>query len=178
MASERRKADPFLSRRAFLIGVSAAVAGCTLPSGGKSWCPGELRITFFNTGVGESMFWVLPDGTSVLLDCGDPSIADRIVRLNPHGRDVDYLVLTHFHTDHADGFATVAETLRFRTAIDRGWPDYREPCGLPISQPWVRENMRKLYARNDRHDLLSDVVEQVPDNPQAVFFRLFCLKIP
>lgn len=145
-----------MDRKDFLAGLAAtgmtALGGCALFSPPAVWRPGELRVTFFNTGVGESMFWVLPDGTSVLLDCGDPSIADRIVRLNPHGRDVDYLVLSHFHTDHADGFATVAETLRFRTAIDRGWPDYREPCGLPISQPWVRENMGKLYARLAKRD--------------------------
>ena len=71
----------WLTRRAFLAGASATVAGCVLPSGGDVWHPGELRITFFNTGVGESMFWVLPDGTSVLLDCGDPSIATEA-----HGR--------------------------------------------------------------------------------------------
>jgi len=151
-----------LDRRRFLSGAVAvgawAFGGCVWGRRDSDWLQGELRLTFFNTGVGESMFFVFPDGTSVLLDCGDPSIADRIVRLNPHGRDVDYLVLSHFHSDHADGFATAAETLHFKKAIDRGWPDYREPCDLPLCQPWVRENMKALYARLAKRDGL--IVEQ------------------
>ena len=69
-----------ISRRAFLgtAGGAAlfAVGGCgtletrsagTLPA----WRPGELDIHFIHTGVGEQTFFIFPDGTTMLLDCGD-----------------------------------------------------------------------------------------------------------
>ena len=48
--------------------------GSTHPLTGKklpAWREGEFQVHFIYTGVSESMFWILPDGTSMLLDCGD-----------------------------------------------------------------------------------------------------------
>lgn len=152
-----------VGRRDFLSGLSAtgalALAGCVSSGDTPQWRLGEFRVTFFNTGVGESIFMVFPDGTSALLDCGDPSILPELLRMNPHGDRVDYLILSHFHTDHADGFPKVAETLHFSHAIDRGWPDYVQPSKMPISQPWVRDYMKALYAKLGKRDGLT--VEQV-----------------
>jgi hypothetical protein len=36
----------------------------------RGWEKGELQIHLIYTGVGESMFWIFPDGTTMLLDCG------------------------------------------------------------------------------------------------------------
>ena len=43
------------------------LAGKALPA----WKPGEFQVHFIYTGVCESMFWIMPDGTTMLLDCGD-----------------------------------------------------------------------------------------------------------
>ena len=48
--------------------------GCAHPLAGKRlppWKPGEFQVHFIYTGVAESMFWIMPDGTTMLLDCGD-----------------------------------------------------------------------------------------------------------
>ena len=48
-------------------GKSHPLVGKTLPP----WKPGEFQVHFIYTGVCESMFWIMPDGTTMLLDCGD-----------------------------------------------------------------------------------------------------------
>jgi len=89
----------------------------------QGWKEGEFQIHFIYTGVAESLFLIFPDGTSMLLDCGDfdalargpkavpllPSaerhagewIARYVTRVNPAITDVDYMLLTHYHNDHA-----------------------------------------------------------------------------
>lgn len=99
-------------------GATHSLAGKKLPP----WKPGEFQVHFIYTGVCESMFWILPDGTTMLLDCGDHSawkrgklalwilpngnryagewIARYVTRVNPNGSDVDYMMLSHHHADH------------------------------------------------------------------------------
>ena len=154
----------------------------------RGWRPGEFQVHFIYTGVAESQFMVFPDGTSMLLDCGDhpahargdysvplmPSsarhsgewIARYVKRVNPCGNYVDYMLLSHFHSDHGgcnlwhagvaegrstpyflSGFAHAAEWLHFGTAIDRGWPDYADPVPLgDDEQDGLLRNMKGLYA--------------------------------
>ena len=94
------------------------LAGKKLPP----WKPGEFQVHFIYTGVAESMFWILPDGTTMLLDCGDHKawtrgkkavwilpngnrnagewIARYVTRVNPAKTAVDYMMLSHHHADH------------------------------------------------------------------------------
>ena len=155
-------------------GSAHSLAGKTLPP----WKPGEFQVHFIYTGVAESMFWIMPDGTTMLLDCGDhPAItrgklaiwvlpdgkrhsgewiARYVTRVNPARRDVDYLMISHHHADHAGvsgwgvgerawngkklsvgGILQAADTLKFKTCFDRGWPDFNDPipderCNEPV----------------------------------------------
>ena len=104
---------------------TANCQGAKHPLSGKplpAWKPGEFQVHFIYTGVAESMFWIMPDGTSMLLDCGDhPAwtrgklavwvlpdgnryagewIARYVARVNPNKTDVDYMMLSHHHSDH------------------------------------------------------------------------------
>jgi hypothetical protein len=73
-------------------------------------------------------------------------IARYVLRVNPARDEVDYLVVSHFHNDHVgegagnarrtrgrdpdyalSGIPEAGEYLRFKTAVDRGWPDYNYP---------------------------------------------------
>ena len=176
---------------------NAFAAGCRDPRTGKpwpGWKEGEFQIHFIYTGVAESMFLIFPDGTTMLLDCGDfdalargekavpllpgPErhsgewIARYVSRVNPSGTDVDYMLLSHYHNDHAgsdrffaeklvrdgqeyclSGFSQAAEILSFRKAIDRCWPDYDDP--LPDAarggDPDTVEHMKRFYAYMYRH---------------------------
>ena len=114
------------TRRDFIGGVAcAALGGClTKPSTVgdiyPGWSPGELDIHCIHTGCGEQTFFMFPDGTTLLLDCGDmywtehlldvplqPSmnrlggewVSRYVQRLLPT-RTIDYFVLSHWHGDH------------------------------------------------------------------------------
>ena len=104
------------------------------------WKPGELDIHFIQTGCGEQSFFIFPDGTTMLLDCGDfyrpqylrhvprqPSaerlggewVSRYVQRLVPQ-RTIDYFVLSHWHSDHCGG-----PDLRTEPAADG-----RRVCGI------------------------------------------------
>ncbi len=150
------------------------------------WKTGELQVHFIYTGVGESLFWIFPDGTTMLLDCGDhPAIrrgkkavwvlpdgkrdagewvARYVQRVNPHGKDVDYMMLSHHHSDHGgmedwgmgvrewrggrlslNGFLLAADTLKFKKCFDRGWPDFNEPIPNECCDTRCYSHIRKVF---------------------------------
>ena len=100
--------------RAFAEGAANAAVGKPL----AKWQPGHFQIHSIYTGVNEAMFLIYPDGTSLLLDCGElgaggtPALPSRerlggewtaryVLRVNPNGKKVDRFLLSHFHNDHA-----------------------------------------------------------------------------
>ena len=90
-----------------------------------AWTEGTLDIHQINTGRGNAAFFILPDGTTLLVDAGalgarterhvaprpDDSrsagewIARYIKHFHPKGEAaaLDYAFLTHFHDDHMGG---------------------------------------------------------------------------
>ena len=149
----------------------------------RGWQEGELDLHFIATGCGENAFHIFPDGTTMLLDAGDWNIAaykDRvpptpddskrpgewiaryIKRLRPDVETIDYVMASHFHTDHTgapdagfgmkgldgdadymiSGISHVGEFYRFGTAFDRGYPTYDYPTTWA---PKERENLVKYW---------------------------------
>ena len=176
--------------KAFAAGCKDFLAGKRWPG----WKEGQFQIHFIYTGVAESMFLVFPDGTTMLLDCGDfdalargpkavpllPSaerhsgewIARYVTRVNPAVTDVDYMLLSHYHNDHAgsdkfyaekiirdgeeyalSGFSQAAEILHFRKAIDRCWPDYDDPIPDTVmgGDPDTAQHMKRFYTYMQKH---------------------------
>jgi len=107
---------------AILVALPSLVSGQT-PAALPPWTPGTLDIHHLATGQGNSTFFVLPDGTTMLVDAGAATpvgrapiappvpdgsrsagewIARYVTRMAPPGRDpeIDYALLTHFHADH------------------------------------------------------------------------------
>ena len=123
---------------------------------------GELDIHHISTGLGDQTLFVLPDGTTLLVDTGDVAafFADRgtvppsfetwprpdgsrtagewvaryIERVTSE-KALDYLLLTHFHPDHMLGLGDVTSRIDVDVVFDRGWPDYGEP--VPVQPPLV-----------------------------------------
>lgn len=183
------------TRRTFLQTCSMLTGACVLQSGallrasesasgsvsgsesesesGKPYCgwkQGEMDLHFILTGVGESMFHIYPDGTTLLLDAGERDItkyADNVPafpdasrtasewimryleRVNPAGKNIDYMMLSHFHSDHAgeegassgktsgrgedygfSGLANIGEHFTFKKVYDRGFPTYDSPIPM------------------------------------------------
>ena len=147
-----------MSHPFILFCAAVAVCGCNasvkigepLPA----WEEGCLDIHAINTGRGECTFFVLPDGTTMMVDAGDmfkyktvkyacvPQKPSEDVRpcdvfseyarhfLPEESRDsLDYFILTHFHGDHMGlkagyGVMGVYSELPFRMLSDRAYPDY------------------------------------------------------
>lgn len=95
-----------------------------------TWKQGYLDIHHINTGRGVSTFFVLPDGTTMMVDAGDMDdrnydsasgrgwplmvtppypnnsknsgewIVDYIRQAYPQIKQIDYALITHFHGDH------------------------------------------------------------------------------
>jgi beta-lactamase superfamily II metal-dependent hydrolase len=131
-----------------------------------AWKPGTLEIHHISTGRGNSTLFILPDATTILVDAGAANggadtaphpdgsrspgdwIARYIKRHLPIGvAALDYVLITHFHSDHygqvmpdspldrtrsyqLTGVTEVAEAIPIHTLLDRGWPDYSYPTPL------------------------------------------------
>ena len=188
-----------LSRRNFLSGSAATAlfgvtGGCASLCGEErypGWKPGELDIHLIHTGQAESTFMIFPDGTTMLVDCGYveerkagyaeaipvvPSAKRRsgewirryVERLIPQ-REIDYLMLTHWHSDHVEGLPDFLESFRFRDYFDHQYPNPGlydhgiDPESFDFVQKWLPEaqkdgmklNAFKVGAKNQinlKHD--------------------------
>ncbi|MGH9735223.1 MAG: ComEC/Rec2 family competence protein [Candidatus Acidiferrales bacterium] len=86
----------------------------------------DLRIYFVDVEGGQSTLFVTPAGDSLLVDTGWPDNnrrdADRIVSLAKKAgvRKIDYVVITHFHTDHVGGVPQLVARIPVGTFIDHG----------------------------------------------------------
>jgi beta-lactamase superfamily II metal-dependent hydrolase len=100
----------------FAIRILAAQTNAPLPT----WTAGTLDIHHISTGRGNSTFFILPDGTTLLVDAG--AVADGVPDTSPHPdgsrtpgawiaryinrhkpagvTGLDYALITHFHPDH------------------------------------------------------------------------------
>jgi len=106
--------------RAFPI-VLLAVAGAALLPAAKN-----LEIYFIDVEGGQATLFVAPSGESMLVDTGwsgnNSRDANRIAAAAKHAgvKAIDYLLITHFHEDHAGGVPQLARRLPIRTFIDHG----------------------------------------------------------
>ena len=95
-----------------------------------TWSEGYLDIHFINSGRGECCFYILPDGTTMVVDAGEmvtsktsvpqrpnaetrPYItyANYIKHFLPKGKKaIDYCHLSHFHIDHIGCIEAATET--------------------------------------------------------------------
>jgi competence protein ComEC len=93
---------------------------------------GELQVTFLDVGHGDASFIRFPQGTTMLIDGGgsyrdDVDIGERVVApflWHQRVRQVDYVVATHSHPDHAKGLGAILRNFRVRQFWDNG---VREP---------------------------------------------------
>jgi len=100
-----------------------ALAGFTPPVHARS---NDLRIYFIDVEGGQSTLLITPSGKSVLIDTGWPGArdADRIAGAAKSAglKQIDYVVITHFHEDHVGGVADLVNRLKIATFVDHG-PD-------------------------------------------------------
>lgn len=87
-----------------------------------------LEIYFIDVEGGQATLFVSPSGQSMLVDTGwrgfNGRDTDRIAAAAKHAKikEIDYVVITHFHRDHVGGAPALADRLKIGTFIDHGPP--------------------------------------------------------
>jgi competence protein ComEC len=133
------------------MGCAAAVVGMLLSGGMRAQAQqsaGKLRVWFIDVEGGQSTLFVTPDGESLLIDTGWPDNADRdadriVAAAKQAGiRKIDYVLITHYHTDHVGGLPQLLAKIPVGTIIDHG-PN-RETSDAPTVQGY--EAYQKILA--------------------------------
>ena len=119
-------AAPKKGRKTKKSNATTVEIGKTLPA----WSKGCFDIHFINSGRGECCFYIMPDGTTLLVDAGEvgPSKIEVMQRPNDNVRPymvyanyikhflpkgakaIDYSLATHFHIDHVGTVKMATET--------------------------------------------------------------------
>jgi beta-lactamase superfamily II metal-dependent hydrolase len=103
--------------------------------------PKPLDIYFVDADGGHSTLYVSPSGESVLIDTGSPGgrDPDRIMAVIEAAgvKQIDHMLLTHYHGDHVGGLQELASRIPIKHFIDHG------PSVEPREQV---PGFQKLYA--------------------------------
>ena len=109
-----------------------------------------LRIFFVDVEGGQATLFITPDGQSLLIDTGWPGNdgrdADRIVSVARKAglSRINYVLITHYHMDHAGGLPQLIARIPVDTFIDHG-PN-REPNDPETEKAW--QAYQKLLDSN------------------------------
>jgi competence protein ComEC len=85
-----------------------------------------LQIYFIDVEGGQATLVVSPSGQSLLIDTGWPGYegrdADRIVAAAHQAglKQLDYVLITHYHREHVGGVAQLADGIKIGTFVDHG----------------------------------------------------------
>ncbi len=145
-----RKASALLTFLAFLLGARPFRAAQT------------LDVYFIDVEGGQATLFVLPSGVSMLVDTGWPDFAgrdaDRIVAAAKLAgvKRIDYLVVTHYHSDHVGGVPQLAQRIPIGNFIDHGPKDVETD---PMAQ-FLYKSYESVASKGNR--ILARPGEKIP----------------
>jgi len=120
-----------MSKGMALLILTIVFLGCTVSRAQK---PRNLDVYFIDVEGGQATLFVSPSGESMEVDTGwaGGRDADRIADIAKQAglTQIDYLVLTHYHGDHAGGVVDLASRMPIRNFVDHG-PNVEETLGAP-----------------------------------------------
>jgi competence protein ComEC len=123
-----------------------------------------LDIYFVDVEGGQSTLFVTPEGQSLLVDTGWPGNAgrdaERIVAAAKKAglAKIDFVLLTHYHTDHAGGVPQLLAKIPVGAFIDHG-PN-REPDNPETEQAW--EQYQRLLSKQGTRRIVAKVGDILP----------------
>jgi competence protein ComEC len=86
----------------------------------------NLQVFLIDVEGGQATLFVTPSGQSMLIDTGWPGVdgrdAKRIVATAKAAgiKKIDYVVITHYHTDHVGGVPDLVKRIKVGTFVDHG----------------------------------------------------------
>jgi competence protein ComEC len=129
------------------------------PENGKA-----LQIYFVDVEGGQATLFVTPKRKSLLIDTGWPDNdgrdAHRIVAAAKLAalKQLDFVLLTHYHMDHAGGITQLAAKIPIRTVIDHG--ENREQEDPATEKVW--EDYQTLLAKEKIKRIVAKPGEALP----------------
>ena len=123
-----------------------------------------LEVYFIDVEGGQATLFVTPQKESLLIDTGWPGNngrdADRIVAAAKMAglSRIDYVLLTHYHMDHAGGVPQLLEKIPVGTFIDHG-PN-RQPDEKKTEDVW--EAYEKILAEKKVKRIIAKVGDSLP----------------
>jgi competence protein ComEC len=144
----------------FLLGSSALAAAPPVASASN----GDLRVYFVDVEGGQATLFVMPGGQSMLIDTGNPGLggrdADRIVAAAKLAglSKIDFVLLTHYHSDHTGGVPQLVERFPVGTFIDHG-PN-RETVNPTTLSAW--QDYQKVLATGKYHHIVAHPGDVLP----------------
>jgi beta-lactamase superfamily II metal-dependent hydrolase len=131
------------------IGLGASVAA-------RAQSGATLDIYYIDTEGGQATLFIAPNGKSVLVDTGYPGTRDagRILEAaqDAHLKQIDYLLLTHYHGDHVGGFPELARQIPIINLVDHGptvQPEQQFDSRLAYDEA-TRSHPHRVVAPGDR----------------------------
>jgi len=139
----------------------------------------KLDIYWIDSEGGGSTLIVTPEGESVLVDTGNPGGRDpqrihRIATETAGLKQIDHVIITHFHADHFGGLAELAALMPIGTLYDKGIPE-GSPDGRPQDMRWTLMSRPYLDAQVNKRVTLTAGDEVPLRQPGSVKLSLRCL---
>jgi len=119
----------YLSRicgSALLLGAALILSiGVTLPAHAQT---AGVEIYFIDTEGGAATLIITPSRESILIDCGSPGDRDamriaHVAKDVAHLKQIDNLIITHWHLDHYGGTGPLANLIPIVHFWNKGIPD-------------------------------------------------------
>lgn len=151
---------PKISRRFLIISALAALfpALIILINAYISF-PGRLEVDYLDIGQGDSELIQTPNHKLVLIDGGpDNLVLWRLGEILPfYKREIDYVILSHFHDDHLTGLVEIFKRYKVKTFIYSAPADYQAPALDYLLEIAKVEKIKTLALNNSaRIDLEPD----------------------
>ena len=115
-----------------------------------------LKIYFFNQapytryyGSGECTYIELPDEKKILIDIASKESAKIITKklFEMNVRKIDYLVVSHLHVDHTDGFAELISSISVKQVIVSGYGFQSVDADIDFLNLLNEKNIPMMYVR-------------------------------
>ena len=113
-------------RRSLIAVFCCVVFFATIPRVCAAAAAKPMQIYFIDVEGGQSTLVISPSGQSLLIDTGwsgyEGRDADRIVAAAHQAglKQLDYVLITHYHRDHVGGVPQLADGIKIGTFVDHG----------------------------------------------------------